>query len=69
MNIKVTIKGVTTNGLVNMTDDLPNATHTQFIAYSDEMKARVLEAMAKGANFKIEPTTEDWKGERSVANI
>ena len=44
--------------------DQPNA--TQFIAYSDEMKARVLERMAQGAIVHLELTDELWKGERAV---
>jgi hypothetical protein len=53
------------NSLMNKEwPDQPNA--TQFIAYSDEMKARVLERMAQGAIVHLELTDELWKGERAV---
>jgi hypothetical protein len=67
MNIKVTLRNrITTNAVIKTGID-PKFDSVQFIAFSDEMKARVLEMAAKGGQeFKLEPTDESWKGEKMV---
>lgn len=59
MDIKVQLLGRTSSAaLVESGFDFPKGGVLTFHAYSDAMKARVLELIADGQNVVVKPTTE-----------
>jgi hypothetical protein len=60
MNIKVQLPGrVSAAALIENGLDFPNGDILTFHAYSDTMKARILEFIALGQSVVVKPTTEE----------